>query len=134
MNFLNTFPVNGRVGCHDGALTGPEEPCADSKEGTSDDGKGLVVVMVVIEEAAGVENVGGAASKEGEAGAEDVVDPAAEDPKDSEGGVEGGVRIVCRGGIHLLRIQKYYLAHTNLKHNKNTVSLSHRDFPSLQTI
>lgn len=43
--------------------------------------------MVVVEERAGVEDVGGAAGDEGEAGTEDVVDAAADYAEDGEGGV-----------------------------------------------
>lgn len=59
-----------RVGGHDGSLTGPEEPSADTKNGSGSDGKDLVLVVVVVEERARVEDVGGAAGGEGEAGAE----------------------------------------------------------------
>lgn len=52
------------------------------------------MLVVVVEEGAGVEDVGGAAGHEGEFGAEDVVDAAAEDAEDGEGGVECGVGVV----------------------------------------
>lgn len=91
---IGALPVRRRVGGHDGPLAGPEEPGADPEYGSGDDGEGLVVVVVVVEERASVEDVGGAASGEGEAWPEDVVDSTTEDAKDSEGRVESGVGVI----------------------------------------
>lgn len=57
---VSAFPILRRVGGHDGALRGPEEPCADAEDGAGDDGEELVLVVVVVEEGACVEDVGGA--------------------------------------------------------------------------
>lgn len=53
-----------------------------------------MLVVVVVEEGAGVEDVGGATCEECEVGSEDVVDAAAEDAEDGEGCVEGGEGVV----------------------------------------
>ena len=86
--------IRGRVRRHDGTLAGPEDAGADSEDCTGDNSESLVLLVVVVEEWAGVEDVGGAGGEEGKAGAEDVVDAAAEDAEDSEGGEEGGGGVV----------------------------------------
>ena len=92
---------SGRVWRHDGALAGPEEAGADSEDCSGDNSESLVLVVVVVEEWAGVEDVGGAGGEESEAGAEDVVDAATEDAEDGEGGIEGGGGVVRGGRIDL---------------------------------
>ena len=99
--YVRTLLPRRRVRHHDRPLPSPEQPGADPEIGAGDDGEDLVVEMVVVEERAGVEDVGGAAGEEGEAGAEDVVDSAAENPEDGEGGVQGGVGVVGGGGVDL---------------------------------
>ena len=86
---------------HDSSLPHPEQSCSDSEDGAGDNGEGLVLVVVVVKERAGVEDVGWATSEEGEVGAEDVVDATTQDAEDGEGGVKGDVRIIGGGGIHL---------------------------------
>lgn len=86
---------------HYSALTSPEKTCTDTQESSGDNGESLVLVMVVVEERAGVEDVGGAACEKGKVGTEDVVDATAENAEDSEGGVEGGVGVVGGGVIDL---------------------------------
>lgn len=72
----------------------PEETGTDAEDGAGDDGEELVLVVVVVEEGTGVEDVGGATCEESEVGSEDVIDAAAEDAEDGEGGVEGGEGVV----------------------------------------
>jgi len=60
-----------------------------------------VLVVVVVEEGAGVEDVGRATCEKGEVGSEDVVDSAAEDAEDCEGGVERGEGVIGSGGVDL---------------------------------
>lgn len=57
--------------------------------------------MIVVEESAGIEDVGAATGGESEARAEDAVDSAAEDAEYGEGGVKGSVGVVSGGGVHL---------------------------------
>ena len=57
--------------------------------------------MVVVQEGAGVEDVGGATCEKGEVGSEYVVDAAAEDAEDCEGGVERGEGVIGSGGVDL---------------------------------
>lgn len=58
-------------------------------------------VVVVVEEGSGIEDVGGTAGEESEPGTKDVVDTAAEDTEDCEGGVESGIGVVCGGMVNL---------------------------------
>ena len=98
---VSAFAILWRVGGHDGALRRPEEAGTDSQNGAGDDGEELVLVVVVVQEGAGVEDVGGATCEEGEVGSEDVVDAAAEDTEDCEGGVEGGEGVIGNGVLEL---------------------------------
>ena len=82
-------------------MRGPKEACSYSENGAGNNGEGLVLVVVVVEEGTGVEDIGGAACEEGEVGSEDVVDAAAEDAEDGKGGVECGEGVVGGGGLDL---------------------------------
>lgn len=57
--------------------------------------------MVIVEEGPRVEDIGGTACEEGYVGSEDIVNGAAEDAENSEGGVKGGERVVGDGGVDL---------------------------------
>ena len=87
--------MSRRVRRHDSALTSPQKTSSNTQQSTSNNGESLVLVMVVIEERASVEDIGGATCGKGEMGSEDVVDTTTEDSEDSEGGVECGVGVVC---------------------------------------
>ena len=92
----------GDVGGHDGALHDPEEGGADAEDGARGDDEGAVGVVVEVEERAGVEGVGPAAQKEGEARA----DPGEEGAGDEEGGgscrgEEGDGGVGGDGGVDL---------------------------------
>jgi len=58
-------------------------------------------VVVVVEEGSGVEDVRRATGEECKAGTEDVVDSAAEDSENCEGGVESGVGVIGGGVVDL---------------------------------
>ena len=86
---------------HDSSLSSPEKSSTDTQESSGNNGESLVLVMIVVEERASVEDVGGAACEKGEVGPEYIVDATAEDAEESEGGEEGGVSVVSSGVVDL---------------------------------
>ena len=98
---ISPFTMSRWVRGHDSALTSPEKTCTDTQESSGDNGESLVLVMVVVEERAGIEDVGGAACEKGKVGTEYVVDATTQDAKESEAGEEGGVGVVSGGVVDL---------------------------------
>lgn len=98
---VEAFAGGGWVGGHHGALASPEEAGAQAEEGTSGDDKGLAGVMIVIQIRTHIQDVERAAKEEGFVRTKEVIDSAAQEAEDSEGGVEGGVSIVGSVRVYL---------------------------------
>lgn len=98
---IGSFTGSSWIRSHDCALSSPEKACADAKHCTSNNGKGLIVVVVIVQERACIENIGGAASSKGPSGSKDVINASTKDSKYGKGGVESGVGVVSGCWIKL---------------------------------
>lgn len=58
-------------------------------------------MMVIVQERACIENIGGAASSKGHSGSKDVINASTKDSKYGKGGVESGVGVVSGSWIKL---------------------------------
>ena len=91
----------GRVGQHDGALSGPEQTSAGTQQGAREDQEPGVLGVVVAENRRDVEAVAEAAEAECQTQSDRVGDAASEEADDGESRVDGGAGVVDVVGVDL---------------------------------